>query len=302
LGRVGGFLFRFWQIQWTTLTAGDQKYRDSRQKQLDPEPPGAPVFDSNHILLSVVRADTLYAMNTNESAIKSSDIQPELPALETVELNSGPEPSASIIWLHGLGADGHDFEPMVPQISWPGAPDIRYIFPHAPVRPVTLNGGMPMRAWYDILSIDSHRDHDQLGIVGSVNQAADLVNREIDRGIPPERIVLAGFSQGGAIALQLALRYPKRLAGLIALSTYLLFSDRLERQAHTANRGLPVFAGHGTMDPMVPFSMGESLARTLESIGHPVEWHSYPMQHAVCPQEISDITAWLKGRLTENTD
>jgi phospholipase/carboxylesterase len=157
-----------------------------------------------------------------------------------------------------------------------------------------------MRAWYDILSIDSHRDHDQHGIVGSVNQAADLVSQEIDRGIPPGRIVLAGFSQGGAIALQLALRYPKRLAGLIVLSAYLLFSDRLERQAHATNRGLPVFVGHGTMDPMVPFNMGEALVRKLESMGYPVEWHSYPMQHAVCPQEISDLTAWLKGRLADN--
>ena len=247
--------------------------------------------------MSVVRADTLYAMSTHESAIKSSDINPNLPALETVELSSGPDPSASVIWLHGLGADGHDFEPLVPQLSWPGAPDIRFVFPHAPVRPVTLNGGMPMRAWYDILSMEAGRDHDGRGIVDSVNQTAVLIRREIDRGIPPERIVLAGFSQGGAIAVQLALRYPKRLAGLIALSTYLLFPDRLDSQVHEANRKLPVFAGHGTSDPMVPFGMGEALARQLESIGYPVEWHSYPMQHAVCPQEISDITAWLRDRI-----
>ncbi len=236
-------------------------------------------------------------MNTNESATNPSDINPDLPPLETVEVSSGPNPTASIIWLHGLGADGHDFEPMVPQLTWPGAPDIRFVFPHAPVRPVTLNGGMPMRAWYDIISIDAGRDHDGRGIVDSVNQSAALINQEIDRGIPVDRIVLAGFSQGGAIAVQLALRFPKKLAGLIALSTYLLFPDRLESQAHEANRELPVFVGHGTSDPMVPFSMGEALTHQLESIGYPVQWHSYPMPHAVCPQEISDITAWLRERL-----
>jgi phospholipase/carboxylesterase len=236
-------------------------------------------------------------MSTHESAIKPSVINPDLPPLETVEVSGGPDPTASVIWLHGLGADGHDFEPLVPQLTWSGAPDIRFVFPHAPVRPVTLNGGMPMRAWYDIISIDAGRDHDGRGIVDSVNQSAALINREIDRGIPADRIVLAGFSQGGAIAVQLALRFPKKLAGLIALSTYLLFSDRLESQSHEANQGLPIFVGHGTSDPMVPFSMGEELTRQLESIGYPVDWHSYPMPHAVCPQEISDITAWLRERL-----
>jgi phospholipase/carboxylesterase len=247
--------------------------------------------------LSLVKADTLYAMSTNESATKPSDINPDLPPLETVEVNNGPDPTASVIWLHGLGADGHDFEPLVPQLTWPGAPDIRFVFPHAPVRPVTLNGGMPMRAWYDIISIDAGRDHDGPGIVDSVNLSAALINREIDRGIPADRIVLAGFSQGGAIAVQLALRFPKRLAGLIALSTYLLFSDRIQSQAHEANLDLPVFVGHGTSDPMVPFKMGEALTRKLESAGYQVESHSYPMAHAVCPQEIADITAWLRGRL-----
>lgn len=247
--------------------------------------------------LNVIRADTLYAMSELESAIGSSDAQLELPALKAVELISGPAPSASVIWLHGLGADGHDFEPLVPQIHWPGAPDIRFVFPHAPVRPVTINGGMPMRAWYDILSIDSNRGHDRPGIVDSVRQVAALVGRELDRGVPSGRIILAGFSQGGAIALQLALRYPKNLAGLIALSTYLLFPDELESQLHQANRALPVFAGHGTLDPMVPFNKGKSLAHRLETLGYSLEWHSYPIPHAVCPQEVSDITAWLRGRL-----
>jgi phospholipase/carboxylesterase len=214
--------------------------------------------------------------------------------LDVVEISTGPAPTAAVIWLHGLGADGHDFEPVVPQLLWPDAPDIRFIFPHAPVRPVTINGGMEMRAWYDIVSLTSGRDNDQQGIAQSVNMAAALVGKERDRGIEPDRIVVAGFSQGGAIALQLAIRYPETLAGLIALSSYLLLEYRLEGDRHEANRNLPVFVGHGTSDPMVPCFMGEELAQRLRDMGHPVEWRSYPMQHAVCPQEIADLSAWLR--------
>jgi phospholipase/carboxylesterase len=236
-------------------------------------------------------------MNTQESATVSREGQQGQPFLEAVEISTGPAPEAAVIWLHGLGADGHDFEPLVPQLSWQGAPDMRFVFPHAPVRPVTVNGGMRMRAWYDIVSISSGRDQDQKGIADSVNQAAALVGRERQRGIRADRIVVAGFSQGGAIALQLAIRYPETLAGLIALSTYLLLDHRLEGDRHDANRDLPVFVGHGTADPMVPCPMGEELARRLRGLGHPVEWHSYPMQHAVCPQEVTDLSAWLRTTL-----
>jgi len=236
-------------------------------------------------------------MNTQESAATSKADGQTGPALEVVEIATGPAPTVAVIWLHGLGADGHDFEPVVPQLVWADAPDIRFIFPHAPVRPVTINGGMPMRAWYDIVSLTSGRDHDQQGIAQSVNQAADLVGRERERGIAPERIVVAGFSQGGAIALQLAIRYPESLAGLIALSTYMLLDDRLENDRHEANRNLPVFVGHGTYDPMVPCSLGQMAADRLRGLGHPVEWHSYPMQHAVCPEEIADLSAWLRDCL-----
>lgn len=217
--------------------------------------------------------------------------------LETVEIETGPAPSAAVVWLHGLGADGHDFEPIVPQLAWPGAPDIRYVFPHAPVRPVTINGGMPMRAWYDILSLTSARGNDRDGIVHSVNAVAGLVRREIEKGIPPDRVLLAGFSQGGAIALQLALRYPESLAGVIALSSYLLFEDKLAEQQHPANAALPAFVGHGSDDPVVPFTLGQEAARKLEELGHPVEWHSYPMVHAVCPEEIGHLAAWMRIRL-----
>jgi phospholipase/carboxylesterase len=163
---------------------------------------------------------------------------------------------------------------------------------------VTINGGMAMRAWYDIVSLSTDRDQDNEGIADSVNRAAVLVRREISRGIAAERIVLAGFSQGGAIALQLALRFPQRLAGLIALSTYLLLRHRLEREAHEANRGLPVFVGHGTLDPMVPCRLGELTAEQLGAMGYNVEFHRYAMPHAVCPEEVSDLGNWLRSRLS----
>jgi len=233
-------------------------------------------------------------MNTQESAVLFDVDEHSGPLLETVELSTGPEPTAAVIWLHGLGADGHDFEPIVPHLLWAGAPDIRFVFPHAPSRPVTINGGMPMRAWYDILDLSLSRDLDQKGITDSINQAAALIARERSRGIASERIVLAGFSQGGAIALQLALRYPESLAGLVALSTYLLLDHHLESDRHPANTSLPVFVGHGVSDPMVPCLLGEQLAARLRELNHDVEWHSYPMLHAVCPQEIADLSAWLK--------
>jgi phospholipase/carboxylesterase len=235
-------------------------------------------------------------MNMHESAAAAKGDQGAQRELETVEVTTGPQPTAAVIWLHGLGADGHDFEPLVPELNWPGAPEIRYVFPHAPVRPVTLNGGMAMRAWYDIVSLTSDRDQDQRGIADSVNQAASLVRREVDRGIAANRIVVAGFSQGGAIALQLALRYPERLAGLVALSTYLLLDHRLEGDVHTANRGLPVFVGHGSHDPMVPYQLGEMTAGRLRGMGYEVEFHGYAMPHAVCPEEVADLTAWLRAR------
>jgi phospholipase/carboxylesterase len=236
-------------------------------------------------------------MNTQESATAYQTGSQTGSALEAVEISTGPNPTVAVIWLHGLGADGHDFEPVVPQLMWPNAPDIRFVFPHAPIRPVTLNNGMEMRAWYDIVSLSAGRDHDQQGIAQSVNQAAALVDRERERGIAANRIVVAGFSQGGAIAVQLAVRYPEPLAGLIALSTYMLLDHRLDRDRLEANAKLPVFFGHGSSDPMVPCRLGEDAADRLRGMGHPVEWHSYPMQHAVCPEEIADLSAWLQNRL-----
>jgi len=218
--------------------------------------------------------------------------------LQTVERETGPKPVASIIWLHGLGADGHDFEPAVPHFVWSGAPALRFVFPHAPVRAVTINAGMRMRAWYDIRQLASiDRDQDDAGIRASLDQVADLVGREIDRGIAAERIVVAGFSQGGAIAIQLALRYPQPLAGLIALSTYLVQAHRLAAQAHPANRDLPVFMAHGRADPVVPYALGAQAAAALRGLGYPLEWHDYPIAHAVSSEEMAHIANWLRRRL-----
>jgi phospholipase/carboxylesterase len=217
--------------------------------------------------------------------------------LQTVEVETGPEPRAAVIWLHGLGADGHDFEPLVPELQWPGAPAIRFVFPHAPVRPVTINGGMAMRAWYDIVSLTAGRDHDRDGITRSIREATALVHRERERGIAADRIVLAGFSQGGAIAVHAALGYPERLAGLVVLSTYLVLEQRLAAEAAPANHGLAVFAAHGSYDPMVPLPLGEALARQLRQDGYAVDWRSYPMAHAVCPQEVQDLATWFRERL-----
>lgn len=236
-------------------------------------------------------------MNSSETAVTQKPRTMSDGELETVEISTGPNPTAAVVWLHGLGADGHDFEPIVPQLTWPGVPDIRYVFPHAPIRPVTINGGMPMRAWYDILTLTSARGHDRDGVVDSVNRVASLLDREISNGIPSDRIILAGFSQGGAIALQLALRYPRPLAGVIALSSYLLFADRIEDQRSDANASLPAFVAHGSVDPVVPIAMGESAARVLEAMGHPVEWHTYPMAHAVSPEEIQHLAAWMQKHL-----
>jgi len=216
--------------------------------------------------------------------------------LETVEIETGAAPTCAVIWLHGLGADGHDFEPVVPHLLWPGAPAIRFVFPHAESRPVTVNGGMRMRAWYDIVSLDSDRNQDQAGIKKSMAQTQELITREMQRGIPAEKIVLAGFSQGGAIAIQVALRQQPALAGLMALSTYMLLPDQLRTEANNAP-GFPALVAHGTQDPVVTLAMGEQAARLLRELGCAVEWRTYPIPHSLSMEEISDISAWLQDRL-----
>ncbi|NNC66314.1 MAG: carboxylesterase [Gammaproteobacteria bacterium] len=210
---------------------------------------------------------------------------------ECVEVTTGENPVGSVIWLHGLGADGHDFEPIVPELRLPAELPLRFVFPHAPVRPVTINGGMHMRAWYDIVSLDAEGRADADGVRESTALLDALIEREIERGIPEEKIVIAGFSMGGAIVVNKTLATHRNLAGLMALSTYLPVAAAAENS--TSNRDLPVFMGHGTFDPMVQHPWGKATAERLTELGFTVEWHDYPMAHAVCAEEIQDIRAWL---------
>ena len=214
------------------------------------------------------------------------------PLPEAVELETGTAPDAAVIWLHGLGADGHDFEPVVPELRLPERLRLRFVFPHAPVRPVTLNMGMRMRAWYDIKQLGGGPE-DEAGIRASQASLDALVERERARGIEPRRVVLAGFSQGGAIALQAGLRHPERLAGLLALSTYLPLAGTLAAEASAANRDLPIFMAHGRLDDIIPVDRAERSRDALAALGYAPEWHEYPMPHTVCPEEIAHIAAWL---------
>lgn len=209
-----------------------------------------------------------------------------------------PEPAdAAVIWLHGLGADGHDFEPIVPHLGVHNTQHIRFVFPHAPQIPVTINGGYVMRAWYDVVDVDLRRRADEKGVRGSEQILRDYVAQELAQGIDSKRIVVAGFSQGGAIALHMGLRYPKPLAGILALSTYLPLPEAAAAQRHASNAAVPIFLAHGQYDPVIPFQAGENSRAQLESLGYSVEWHSYPMPHAVCPDEIMDIAVWLSAVL-----
>ena len=221
-----------------------------------------------------------------------------MTAADTVEIEIGQgEPQGSIIWLHGLGADGHDFEPIVPELRLPDKLSLRFVFPHAPVRPVTINGGMSMRAWYDILTLDRDGPTDDAGVRESGAILDALIQREQDRGIAANKIVVAGFSQGGAIAMHAALRSKQKLAGLMALSTYLpiskAFQDEVVDSADSGQTDLPVFMAHGSLDPMLPMALGRDSADLLLANGFNVEWHDYSMAHSLCAEEIDDIRAWL---------
>ena len=220
--------------------------------------------------------------------------------LEIIEIETGPKPSATVIWLHGLGADGHDFEPIVPELGLPAAKPVRFVFPNAPERPVTINMGMRMRAWYDVLQLGGQSaggatvgPEDEAGIRASQAQIEGLIEREKTRGIPARRTVLAGFSQGGAIVLQTALRHRERLAGVMALSTYLPLASKLTAERQAINNDLPILMAHGTYDPMIPMVRALQSRDALLALGYPVEWRDYPMPHSVCPEEIADIAAFL---------
>jgi phospholipase/carboxylesterase len=210
---------------------------------------------------------------------------------DTVEVVTGEDPAGSIIWLHGLGADGHDFEAIVPELKLPSDLALRFVFPHAPIQPVTINGGMAMRSWYDILSFDTDARADRDGVLKSSAFLDGLILREIERGIQPEKVVIAGFSQGGAVAIQTALHTEHPIAGLMALSTYMAIPDAVAKTEGPKN--LPIFMAHGSVDTVLRIDWGRAAAERLTESGYTVDWHEYPMAHAVCAQEISDISNWL---------
>ena len=221
--------------------------------------------------------------------------------LQTVEQDTGPSPQWTILWLHGLGADGHDFAPIVPELVRPGWPALRFVFPHAPMRAVTINNGMRMRAWYDIRNFSADElaggdRADSVGVLESIVQVEALITREAERGVPPQRLVLAGFSQGGAITLAAGLRRAEPLAGLVALSTYLPMAPQARAHLQPQAARQPLFMAHGSQDPVVPPQAGEHSAQVLRELGFEVEWHRYPMAHAVCADEIRDLGDWLERR------
>ena len=207
--------------------------------------------------------------------------------MEAIQIETGPRPEAAVIWLHGLGADGHDFEPIVPELEL--EKPVRFVFPHAPIRPVTINNGMRMRAWYDIYQFGGGREDEQ-GLRASQKLVEELIRAQ---GLPPAKILLAGFSQGGAIVLQTALRYPERLAGIMALSCYLPIAATLAAERSEANKSVPIFMAHGRYDDIIPIDRATASRDYLQKQGYDVEWHEYPMPHSVCAPEIADISAFL---------
>ncbi len=217
--------------------------------------------------------------------------------LETHVIETGPNPRTTILVLHGLGADGYDFVPICNELDLTAIGPVRYVFPHAPQRPVTINNGYVMRAWYDILGVDLQRHEDEAGLRESQRQIAELIDQERARGIPAERIVVMGFSQGCAMALMTALRYPHRLAGAVGLSGYVPLAATTAAERDDANATLPIFMAHGTQDPIVAVARGIASRETLVAMGHDVQWHDYPMPHSVCAEEIADLNAWLLKQL-----
>ena len=214
--------------------------------------------------------------------------------LDNIEIETAPNPEVAIIWMHGLGADGNDFVPLVRELDLAGLPGIRFIFPHAKQMPVTINGGYVMRAWYDIVGTDIARREDEAGLRASQREVEALIAREKARGIPANRIILAGFSQGCAMTLQTGLRHPEKLAGLLCLSGYVPLADKVSNERDAASLATPIFLVHGTHDGVIPVARAHQSRDLLKALGYQVEWHEYPMQHSLCLEEVNDISAWLK--------
>ncbi len=214
--------------------------------------------------------------------------------LDNIEIETAPNPTIAIVWLHGLGADGNDFVPLVRELDLTGLPGIRFVFPHANTMPVTINGGYVMRSWYDIVATDLTRREDEGGLRASQLQVEALIAREKARGIPASRIILAGFSQGCAMTLQTGLRHPEKLAGMLCLSGYLPLASVAGAERSEASLGTPIFMAHGVQDPVVPFARAEESRKVVEALGYQVEWHAYPMQHTLCLEEVQDIATWIR--------
>ncbi|MBD8540998.1 alpha/beta hydrolase [Oxalobacteraceae sp. CFBP 8761] len=214
--------------------------------------------------------------------------------LDNIEIETAPNPTIAVVWLHGLGADGNDFVPLVRELDLTGLPGIRFVFPHANTMPVTINGGYVMRSWYDIVATDLTRREDEGGLRASQLQVEALIAREKARGIPASRIILAGFSQGCAMTLQTGLRHPEKLAGMLCLSGYLPLSSVAGTERSEASLGTPIFMAHGVQDPVVPFARAEESRKVVEALGYQVEWHAYPMQHTLCLEEVQDISKWIR--------
>ena len=218
-----------------------------------------------------------------------------MSTLETITATTGDDPQLVVIWLHGLGADGHDFEPVVPLFKNPETA-IKFVFPHAPVRPVTINGGMAMRAWYDIKMMDIGKQPDEAGIRESAVQVEELIEAQLKAGFDSKQIILAGFSQGCAIALHTGLRLQHSLGGIVALSGYLAIPEKMATEKTEANQNTPIFMAHGTYDPVVPYQLGHDSHEKLKQLGYAIDWHEYPIQHGVSPEELEDIKAWILKR------
>jgi phospholipase/carboxylesterase len=214
--------------------------------------------------------------------------------LDNIEIETAPNPTIAVVWLHGLGADGNDFVPLVRELDLTGLPGIRFVFPHANTMPVTINGGYVMRSWYDIVATDLTRREDEAGLRASQLQVEALIAREKARGIPASRIIVAGFSQGCAMTLQTGLRHPEKLAGMLCLSGYLPLSSVAGAERSEASLATPIFMAHGVQDPVVPFARAEESRKVVEALGYQVEWHAYPMQHTLCLEEVQDISTWIR--------
>jgi len=217
--------------------------------------------------------------------------------LPSIEIETAPNPRHAVIWLHGLGADGRDFEPIVPELVDASWPPVRFVFPNAPVRPITINGGMAMRAWYDISGLEIAQRQDEAGIRASISLLGELIEHEVARGVPSANILIAGFSQGGAIVISGGVRCASRLGGIIALSTYLPMADKTDAEASSANRDVPIFMAHGMLDPTISHALGEMSRDYLAQRGYNIDWHAYPMAHQVCAEEIADLKRWMTARL-----